>query len=407
MRRRNQEQRENRIADVQNNVASSVDKMGLLSAFLGDPQGCRYFFPFDEESQDLKSVALSELAFGVVLVVPTCLLAALLTKRFVISTHRSNFTSALLFVLVGDLLLFLWLPPSLECLSDVSPERNQAVCLLTAIRLLCVYVGAYIGQSFVPIALTGSIACGKSTVAEMLLEDKAGTSFMIIDTDKIGHEILVPPSVIEENRQDYSISPDDSVFLNILADFGDKEVDYKNILDEDERIDRNKLGAIIFQDPAQRRKLNRVTHPQIMSCMLKQIAYNIYMGRPHKLVCADVPLLFESGKLAWLFAINIVVVCNPDLQLARLRKRNPDLKEQQCKDRIASQFPVEKKAALSDTVIWNNGSVEDLQKEVARVRIETEKRLRGPVLTLSRYVLVAGGIALASFCYIGLLSKTK
>lgn len=387
--------------------------MGVLSQFLSlfqyELPGCHYAIQADRsQALDLKSGG-TELIIGLIVVVPICMLVSICSKRFVVGTHRSKMTSALLFVVVGDLLLDAWLPSS-ECLSLTSAfaTENHIVCLVVAIRLICVYVGTYIGESFVPVALTGSIGTGKSTVADMLLTNKEGqTSFTIIDTDKIGHEILIPPSIIEENGERYSISASDSVFLDILDAFGDKAVEYKNILDDDERIDRRKLGAIIFQNASQRRKLNRITHPRIISCMLKQIIYNIYARRPYRIVCADVPLLYESGKLKWLFAISIVVVCNPDLQLARLRKRNPDLKEQQCRDRIASQIPVEKKAALSDTVIWNNGTVEDLRKEVDLVRMETEKRLRGSAISLSRYVLVVGGIAVGALWYFSFLAEKR
>jgi len=378
-------------------MSVTASLLGLLEYQL--PK-CRYIFQVDPAELDLTRVAVSELAFGVVAVAPIYFLVALLTKRFAIGTRRSFLTASLLFLVVGDLLdIFL---PTFGCLSQGQTEQNRAVCLLLAIRVMCAYAGTYLGQSFVPIALTGGIATGKSTVAKLLSEKGEPSSFTLIDTDKIGHEILIPPKVIEEDSQNYSISPSDSVFLEIVATFGDKDVDYKNILDENERIDRRKLGAIIFQDPSQRLKLNRITHPRIIMTMIKQLVQNLYLG-PSKIVCADVPLLFESGKLRWLFAITVVVVCNADLQLERLRKRNPDLKEQQCRDRIASQIPVDEKAKLSDTEIWNNGSMEDLEKKVADVKKELEKRLCGPSISLSRYVLAAGGLAVVSMVYIGLL----
>lgn len=381
--------------------------MGVTAALLGlfhyHLPECRYVFQqVDGVKLDLKRLAVSELAFGVVAVAPFCFLVALLTKCFVIGTRWSSLTSTtLVFLVVGDLLLEAFLP-SFECMSKGRDEQNRAVCLVLVIRVLSLYAGTYLGQSFVPIALTGSIAAGKSTVGKLLLE-KGDHSFTMIDLDKIGHEILIPPKIIEEDSQNYSISPSDSVFLEILATFGDEAVDYKNILDENERIDRRKLGRIIFENSEERRKLNRITHPRIILTMVKQLVRNLYLG-PSRIVCADVPLLFESGKLRWLFAITIVVVCKADLQLERLRKRNPDLSEQQCRDRIASQIPVEEKAKLSDTVIWNNGSMEDLEKKVEDVKKDLVTLLYGPLMSLSRYVLCVGGLAIVSMVYVGLLS---
>ena len=388
--------------------------MALLSRFWGNlPNSlpkCHYLIQFDSASFDLTMVAVRELAFGMVAVIPISFLVALVTKRFSLVAERRIgriLASVILFFLAGDLLLDAFVP-TLACLFSGTgrDKQNQALCLVLAIRVFGVYVGTYLGQSFIPIVLTGSIATGKSTAVKMLLEQGSSLNFTIIDTDKIGHEILCPPNAIEEDSQNYSISPNDSVFSEILEAFGDASVDCKNILTDDGRIDRTKLGAIIFRDPDQRRKLNRITHPRIILSMIKQIIQNLYLG-PSKIVCADVPLLFESGKLRWLFAIKIVVACTPELQLERLRKRNPELSEQQCRERIASQIPVVEKAKLADSVIWNNGSVGDLQRQIVDIVGEMEQRLCWATISLSRYVLFAGSLALGSAIYIGLLSDER
>jgi hypothetical protein len=75
---------------------------------------------------------------------------------------------------------------------------------------------------------------------------------------------------------------------------------------------------------------------------------------PVKILCADVPLLFESGSCG-LFGITIMVACHPEQRLERLRKRNPDLTEQQCRDRIQSQRSIEAKVAMADVVIGIRG----------------------------------------------------
>ena len=70
--------------------------------------------------------------------------------------------------------------------------------------------------------------------------------------------------------------------------------------------------------------MNRITYPRITWVLLKQLVYHLYGNRSKSrtgkrvVVVADVPLLYESGKLPWLFALKVVVACNPDVQLARL-----------------------------------------------------------------------------------------
>lgn len=198
----------------------------------------------------------------------------------------------------------------------------------------------------------------------------------------------------DDNGQKYAVLASDSVYPQILDAFGDATVDNKNILNDDGQIDRRKLGEIIFQDRSKRRILNRITHPRIIRVMLQQIVVGTYLGK-ESIVCADVPLLFESGTIQWLFGLTIVVACDPNLQFRRLRTRNPDLTDQQCRDRIASQIPIEQKVSLADIVIWNNGDLDDLMKEVERVRTESVVRLKGH-FSLFRYLTAIGGALLAA-----------
>jgi dephospho-CoA kinase len=173
----------------------------------------------------------------------------------------------------------------------------------------------------------------------------------------------------------------------------DSAVDSKNILDDDGQIDRRKLGAIIFEDRNKRSALNRITHPRIVRVLIQQMLVRTYVGKGYSVVCVDIPLLFESATMQWLFGLTIVVACDPDLQFQRLRTRNPDLTEQQCRDRIASQIPIERKVALADIVIWNNGDLNELAKEVERARMATSARLHG-YLSLVQYLVVIGGAQL-------------
>jgi dephospho-CoA kinase len=218
----------------------------------------------------------------------------------------------------------------------------------------------------------------------------------IIDTDKIGHDILLSPkrlSTVENAGSQCTVTARNSVYSKIVAKFGDLKAHNQGILNDEGEIDRRRLGDIIFQDPKKRRQLNRITHPRIIYVMLSQlVAGSFSMVKP--VMIADVPLLFESGLLRWLFGLTIVVAANADLQLLRLRKRNPDLNEAQCRNRIASQMPVERKVAMADVVIWNNGSYDELSKRVQLEWTNIFRRLENGRISLFDYLLIASGYML-------------
>ena len=207
-----------------------------------------------------------------------------------------------------------------------------------------------VGRTLQPIGLTGSIATGKTAVSDLLKSDGA---FAIIDVDRIAHEILRPTSK-------------DSVFERIVAEFGSSIVTKDG--DGNAMIDRRALGAICFRDPHKRRKLNSITHPKITKVMMKRIVLgglrSIATGH---VVVVDIPLLFE-GKLEWLFGTVVVVACSPEQQLQRLHKRNADLSLTQCKDRIASQLPMDIKTAKATIVLSNDGTLDDLAEQVERIK---------------------------------------
>ena len=258
---------------------------------------------------------------------------------------------------------------------------------LLTLRLMFMCLGVYLGESFLPIVLTGSIATGKSTVAHLLekkLEDDEEGSFYILDADSIAHEILLPPRVLADELVEHKVEPHESVYNDIVQGFGDKVVDDNGL------IDRRALGDIIFSDKNMRKKLNAITHPRIINVLLKRLLYGIFWS-DYDIVCADIPLLFESGQLRRLFGLSIVVVCEPDLQFKRLRKRNPDLSEQQCRERIASQIPMEQKIKMADLVIYNNGDHDALADQVDQVRQEVVNRIYGIGMSLLQMLLLVGG----------------
>mmetsp|Transcript_38362 Transcript_38362/g.89193 ORF Transcript_38362/g.89193 Transcript_38362/m.89193 type:complete len:158 (-) Transcript_38362:416-889(-) len=127
-------------------------------------------------------------------------------------------------------------------------------------------------------------------------------------------------------------------------------------------------------------------------------------GRPTVLV--DVPLLYESGKvMKYLFGCVILVACGlndisdcdeekdnrKSEQFKRLRKRDPDLTEEQCLGRIKAQIPISRKAQMADVVIMNNGSLKDLEENIDNVWkaiIKTRGYLGSEYILFSVYMLV-------------------
>ncbi len=186
------------------------------------------------------------------------------------------------------------------------------------------------------IGLTGGIAAGKSTVARIL----ASLGAYIINADKIGHNIL------EKNKNAYN---------DVIDEFG--EIIVKN----NGKIDRKKLGEIVFSDKDKLKKLENITHPYI----IEEIKYETKekIKDYHHLVL-DVPLLFETG-LENIVDITWVVVCSYEKQIERIAKRD-GLSREEAKKRIASQMETSQKVKLADFVIYNNGNKKELNNKVLR-----------------------------------------
>ena len=177
--------------------------------------------------------------------------------------------------------------------------------------------------------LTGGIATGKSTVSKML-ED---LGYKIIDADKIAHFIL-------------DLRKDDIANL-----FGKEYI-------KDDRVDRKRLGKLIFSDRDQRIRLESLLHPLIREQMLKDAKALESLKRVYFL---DIPLYFESGEID---SSQVALVYAPrSLQIERLRRRD-GLSNEEIEDRLNAQLPIEQKVSLSDFVIDNSGSLEDLKDNV-------------------------------------------
>lgn len=185
------------------------------------------------------------------------------------------------------------------------------------------------------IGLTGGIASGKSTVARLL--EKRGA--LVIDADRIGHEVLAPGG---------------PAFEAVVERFGEE------ILDAGGRVDRAKLGALVFSDPDARRDLEAITHPVIYAEIVRRLDE---VRRSDRVVVLDAPLLVETlpdrGRSLGLLAL-VVVAADVGDQVTRLIG-DRGMTGEGARARIGAQAPPERKLAAADYVIDNRGSVEDLE----------------------------------------------
>ncbi|MGP8080869.1 MAG: dephospho-CoA kinase [Dehalococcoidales bacterium] len=185
------------------------------------------------------------------------------------------------------------------------------------------------------IGLTGGIGSGKSTVSRFL----ADLGAVIIDADKIGHEVYLPGT---------------NTWRELVKIFGSR------ILAADKAIDRKKLGAIVFGNEEELKRLNAIIHPQITEIIKKQIDDYRRKGTP--VIVLDAPVLFEANAKNLVDEV-WVVVSNEDNVIKRAAART-GLTEEQIRSRIRSQLSNEERIKHARVVIHNDGTAEDLRKKV-------------------------------------------
>lgn len=183
------------------------------------------------------------------------------------------------------------------------------------------------------IGLTGNIGTGKSTILQMLRERGART----IDADKIAHEVM---------------APDGSAYAAIVEAFGEE------VLSPDGTIDREKLGQIVFNDPAKLSLLEQIVHPAV----LERINAEAESASEDIIVIEAIKLL-EAGMSIALCDQIWVVVSPVEQQIERLVESR-GMSRSAAEARMASQSPQAFKTSHADVVIDNSGSIEDLEKQV-------------------------------------------
>ncbi len=193
--------------------------------------------------------------------------------------------------------------------------------------------------------LTGGIATGKSTVANIMAE--AGAH--VIDADRIAKDVVKKGLPAWKEITEY---------------FG------KEILGSDGEIDRERLGDVVFGSKDKLEVLNKIVHPRVFEEMAREME-EVKQRAPDSIVILDIPLLIETGLHKLLS--NVILVYAPGrIQLARLMARDNIPKEAALK-RIRSQMPIEQKKAFANYIIDNSSEIEHTRI----MTLEVLERLKG------------------------------
>lgn len=191
------------------------------------------------------------------------------------------------------------------------------------------------------VALTGGIGSGKSEAAKIF----ATLGVPITDVDLIAHELTAAGQPLLQE---------------IVKAFG------KDYLLADGSLDRKAMRDKVFADDSARARLEAILHPAIhRQALLELNKNNAAKDASYQLLV--IPLLFESNRYQDIVNRTLVIDCDESLQIARAMQRNKGLSEQAVRAIMSAQVPREKRIALADDVIVNNGSLEDLHEKVSNI----------------------------------------
>ena len=188
------------------------------------------------------------------------------------------------------------------------------------------------------VGLTGGIASGKSTVSAMLRD----RNIPVLAADPLGHKLMEPGA---------------SAYDEVVREFG------AEILGEGGKVDRGKLGAIVFANPAKRARLNWILHPKIIEAIRQWFKSLDHPGGPEFAVM-EAALIYEANVQKDVDRV-VVCWCTAEQQLERLLARG--LSEEEARRRIGAQMPVNEKKKLADLVIDCSGTMDETRRQVAEV----------------------------------------
>ena len=194
------------------------------------------------------------------------------------------------------------------------------------------------------IGITGGIASGKSTVTDFLRKQ----GYQVIDADQVVHELQEPGG---------------RLYQALLSTFGSA------ILQEDGRLDRPKLGAMIFGNPELLAQSSQLQNEIIREELARR---RDLLAETEDIFFMDLPLLFELGYDNWFDQIWLVDVTE-ETQLSRLMNRNA-LNQEEAEKRIAAQLSLQEKRKRADVLIENNGGLEETRQQLLDALQKLERR---------------------------------
>ncbi len=164
----------------------------------------------------------------------------------------------------------------------------------------------------------------------------------MLDADTLAHQL---------------VEPGQPAYDDVLQEFG------KGVCDASGKIDRAKLAAIVFAEPAKLARLNQIVHPRVAEAQ-ERLFTEWQRTHPRGVAVVEAALLVEAGAHNRLDRL-VVVWCRPEQQVERLRERGMSAEEAQ--RRIASQMPLEEKRRLAEFQIDCSGTIEDTRQQVERL----------------------------------------
>ena len=189
------------------------------------------------------------------------------------------------------------------------------------------------------VGLTGGLASGKSFVGKLLAE----LGCHVLEADKLGHQVLEPAG---------------PAYAPVLQTFGPQ------ILDPQDRIDRKKLGALVFAHPHQLEKLNRIVHPLVFQLQEEWFG-QVAQSDPQAIAVVEAAIMIEIGSYRRYDQL-ILAHCSERQQIERAMARD-HATEQAIKDRLARQMPIEEKKRFANFLVDTSGTTDQTRHQVKAV----------------------------------------
>ncbi|MEI8388902.1 MAG: dephospho-CoA kinase [bacterium] len=196
----------------------------------------------------------------------------------------------------------------------------------------------------IKLAITGNIAAGKTLIESLLHE----LGVITIDTDEIVHELL----------------SSDKEIIDKVNNLFDNEVK-----DKEGKINRKKVGDIVFNDKTKLEKLEKILHPEVKKVVDKFFQEN----EKEKILAVSVPQLYETGWEVY-FDCVLLVIADYKIRKERLLLRN-NLSEDAAQKRLAAQIPQEEKIRKADFVINNSEDIENTRLQLKKVLVRLTKMI--------------------------------